>query len=151
MMKATSKKTGIAIIKPVIIKAQEAPFSPVCFSKKEAIASAPPECSKIAPNMAPRPTTTATKPSVFPIPVCMVLTMLRGSIPAMIPTMILAMSRAIKAWILNFRIKINKIAIPEKIAMSKVLSNGFPICTVTSFLIGTHIGMSAKIIALRLD
>ena len=34
MIKATSKKTGIAIKKPVIIRAQEAFFSPKMTSKK---------------------------------------------------------------------------------------------------------------------
>ncbi len=116
MINATSKKTGIATKKPVSINAHEAFFSPNLCNRYFAKASAPPECSKIAPNIAPKPTTTATKPSVFPIPSCMVLITNEGSMPALIPTAILAMSKAIKAWIRNFRINTNKVAIPIKTA-----------------------------------
>ena len=96
MIKATSKKTGIAIKKPVIISAQEAFFSPNFCSKYCAKASAPPECSRIAPNIAPSPTTTATKPRVEPIPSFTVTIISVGATPARIPTKILEISKARK-------------------------------------------------------
>ena len=92
MIKATSKKTGIAIKKPVIIRVQEALFSPKIWSKYCAKVSAPPECSKMAPNIAPSPTTTATNPRVEPIPSFTVLIIYEGAMPARIPTRILEIS-----------------------------------------------------------
>ena len=96
MMKATSKKTGIATKNPAIINAQEAFFSPNLFNSDLAKASAPPECSRIAPNIAPSPTTTATKPKVDPIPFFTVSIISRGGTPANMPTKILEISKAIK-------------------------------------------------------
>ena len=67
--KATSKKTGIAIIKPVITMAAGAFLTPNFLTKKLANDSSPPELSRIAPNKAPNHTTVATKPNVLPMPV----------------------------------------------------------------------------------
>ena len=63
----------MAIKKPEITIAIGAFLIPNFTIIKLAMAFAPPEVSKIAPNIAPKPTTVATKPKVLPIPSCMVL------------------------------------------------------------------------------
>jgi hypothetical protein len=88
---------GIAIIKPAIAIAAGALSTPNFFSKKLAITLAPPECSSIAPNIAPKPITVATNPSVLPIPCFTVSIIAIGSNPAKTPTRILAISNEIKA------------------------------------------------------
>ncbi len=127
MMKATSKNTGMATKNPVAISAQEAPLSLAFFNRNPATDSAPPECSRMAPNIAPNPTTTATNPKVLPIPVCMVSTMAIGSMPARIPTKMLTMSKAINACMRSFRMRNNKTAMPNAILKSKLLSMVVPI------------------------
>ena len=120
MIKATSKKTGIAIKNPVTISAHDAFFSPKTLSIYCANASAPPECSKIAPNIAPNPTTTATNPKVDPIPFLTVTMISWGGTPARTPTMILEIKSEIKGCILNFRIRIRSEPTPKSTAKRSV-------------------------------
>ena len=96
-IKPTSKKTGIETIRPVKARATGAYLSPDTFKREFAIAIAPPDFSRMAPNMAPNPITVATKPSVLPIPFCTVANIFADSIPANNPMTILATSKARKA------------------------------------------------------
>ena len=112
IIKATSKKTGIAIKNPEITIAVGAFLSPNFEIMKLAIVFAPPENSKIAPNIAPNPTTVATKPKVPPIPSFMVSIISVAFNPAISPTVILPINNAINALILSFNIKKSNMAIP---------------------------------------
>ncbi len=64
----TSKKTGMPKTRPVRPIASGARFSPNRCSSREASTSAPPETSRTAPSMVPRPMMMATWPSVPPMP-----------------------------------------------------------------------------------
>lgn len=68
MISPASKNTGMAITRPVIPRAQAAFWSPNRFTMVTARVWAPPETSRIAPNMDPRPTSRAIPFNVFPIP-----------------------------------------------------------------------------------
>ena len=94
---ATSKNTGIATIKPAIAMAAGALSTPNFFNKKDAMTLAPPECSNMAPNIAPKPTTVATNPKVLAIPSLIVFIIAKESNPAIRPTTILAINKEAKA------------------------------------------------------
>ncbi len=85
-MKPTSKNTGIATRKPVSVSAHCALSWPNFFTNVCASRSAPPDTSSICPNIAPSPTTTATKRRVPPIPFVIDSMTLLSGIPAAIPT-----------------------------------------------------------------
>ena len=121
-IKATSKKTGIAIKNPAISMAQEARCSPMRSSNACAIAVAPPECSNIPPKRVPKPTTMATKPRVLPIPVCRVFIMVSTPRPETIPTTILEIKRATNAGNLNRKINSSSTEIPKSTANNKGVS-----------------------------
>ena len=78
---ATSKKSGKAQISPAIPMAKWARFSPKVLSMRIAIWSTAPVSCRILPNIAPSATTIARKPSVPPMPFCMVSAMLSSGIP----------------------------------------------------------------------
>ena len=93
--------------------AEGAFFNPNLETIKLAMVFAPPELSNIAPNIAPKPTTVATNPKVPPIPFLTVSIISLALRPATKPTVILPMSKAIKALILSLRIKNKRMAIPS--------------------------------------
>ena len=68
MMKATSKKIGIATRPEAISSACARRFSPSASAAEWAMTSAPPVRSMIPPSIAPSPTSRATLPSVPPMP-----------------------------------------------------------------------------------
>ncbi len=70
----TSKKTGMPKISPVRPMASGSRFSPKRRSSRELNTSAPPETSRIAPSMVPRPMMMATCPRMPPIPVSIIET-----------------------------------------------------------------------------
>lgn len=63
-----SKNTGIAITSPVIPSAHAAFLSPNLLTIVTASVCAPPDVSRIAPNMLPKPTNRAIPFNVLPIP-----------------------------------------------------------------------------------
>ncbi len=160
MIKPTSKNTGIATKKPVIISAHEAFSLPNLLSKVCARASAPPECSRICPNIAPSPTTVATKPSVPPIPFWMLSITPVAGIPEPSPTKMLDISRAMNAFIFNLITRNKRRAIPPSAASNSCdsIKLGFIVFLIPvgvkifpARLINPFVGMRAEVIALRLD
>jgi len=83
----------MATRKPVSIKDAGAFLSPKTLTSFRAMDCAPPECSRMAPNIAPSPTTVATKPSVPPIPLLIEPIIASGVIPAIRPTTILEINK----------------------------------------------------------
>ncbi len=67
MTRATSRKTGMEMTKPVNSIAQEARSTPKCLTKEVAKDWVPPECSKIAPKIAPMPMIVAMNPKAPPM------------------------------------------------------------------------------------
>ena len=63
-----SKNTGIAVTIPVMPSAHGARFSPNLLIIVSATRSAPPEISRIAPNIEPKPTSKSMPLSVSPMP-----------------------------------------------------------------------------------
>ncbi len=103
MIKATSKNTGIAIRKPVSAIAAGARSTPCLRMRYCAMACAPPAFSNKAPNIAPSPTTVATKPRVPPMPFCMASITAGPSSPLPKPAAMAAISKARKAGMRHFR------------------------------------------------
>ncbi len=64
----TSKKTGMPKMRPVRPMASGARFSPNRLSRRAESASAPPDTSRIAPSIVPRPMMIATWPRMPPMP-----------------------------------------------------------------------------------
>ena len=85
MIRPASKKTGIATTRPVMPNAHAAFSSPNFLTIVTASVCAPPEASRIAPNIDPRPTKSAIPFRVLPIPSLTAVTMSAKGIPAMIP------------------------------------------------------------------
>ena len=111
-IKATSKKTGIEMINPVKPNASGDLLFPALLIRYRAMESAPPEFSKIAPNIAPKPTIVATKPNVDPMPSCTVSIIFGTDNPAKIPVTMEAINKAINAGNLKYKTNISKLAIP---------------------------------------
>ena len=97
MISPASKNTGIAITRPVIPSAQAAFSSPNFFTIVTAMVCAPPDTSKIAPNMDPIPTSRAIPFNVFPIPSFTAEIMSCVGIPARSPIQIAPIRIAIIA------------------------------------------------------
>ena len=85
MINPASKKTGIATTSPVIPNAQAAFSSPNFFTIVTARVCAPPDASRIAPNIEPSPTRSAIPLRVFPMPSFTDFTISVNGIPAMSP------------------------------------------------------------------
>ena len=92
--RATSRKTGMQTRNPTSPNASAACCGPNILTRRSASFSAPPDCSSIMPKIDPSPTTTATKPSVFPIPDVMDSMTVSGDMPAARPTPMEAVSSA---------------------------------------------------------
>ena len=84
-MRPASKKTGMAMTRPVMPRAQAAFSSPNFLTIVTASVWAPPEVSRIAPNMEPRPTKRAMPFKVFPIPSLTAVTTSAKGMPAIVP------------------------------------------------------------------
>ena len=120
MIRPASKNTGIAITSPVIPRAQAAFLSPNLFTMVTARVWAPPEISRIAPNMDPRPTSRAIPLSVFPIPSLTELIISSKDIPEISPIAMAPARMAIIAWILNLMIRTSRITSPTKAAVTSL-------------------------------
>lgn len=121
MIKATSKKTGMEIRKQVITNAQEARSCPSFQTRVRARRCAPPDASSMAPNMEPRPTTTAMKPRVPPMPFCMVLMIASSGMPAARPTPSETSSSETKAWRRKTMTSTNRATMPRMATQSRFM------------------------------
>ena len=119
MISPASKNTGIAITRPVIPSAHAAFSSPNFFTIVTAIVCAPPETSRIAPNMDPKPTSRAIPFNVFPIPSLTAAIISFVGIPARSPMLIAPMRIAIIACTLNLMIRTSRITRPISAARTR--------------------------------
>ncbi len=119
MISPASKNTGIAITRPVIPSAHAAFSSPNFFTIVTAIDCAPPDTSKIAPNMDPKPTSRAIPFNVFPIPSLTAAMISCVGIPARSPMLIAPMRIAIIACTLNLMIRTSRITRPISAARTR--------------------------------
>lgn len=124
----TSKKTGIPKIRPVRPMASGARFSPKRFSSRVLNTSAPPETSRIAPSIVPRPMMIATWPRMPPMPDSMTetaadfCTVPKSSVterPAPRPTAMETASRATNGCSLTLMIRKRRSAIPRTATVSR--------------------------------
>ena len=119
MMKPTSKKMGRPT-RNAATKTAHAAFSRPNFAKSQsASALPPPECSRKRPIIAPRPTTTAMKPSASPKPVWIDFSTFWGAIPAARPSVMLEAIRARKACSFATRIRNNNNAMEARVSTTK--------------------------------
>ena len=85
MIRPASKNTGMAMTRPVMPSAQAAFSSPNLRTIVTASVCAPPETSRIAPNIEPKPTSSAMPFSVLPMPSLTEATISVRGIPAISP------------------------------------------------------------------
>ena len=138
MMSPASKNTGIAITSPVIPSAQAAFLSPNHFTILTASVWAPPEASKIAPNMEPSPTSNAIPFSVLPIPSFTAVTMFSKGMPAPRPITIAPTRMETIACTLNLMINKSKTASPAIAAITSLVgfnANASPAIMCTSSIL----------------
>ncbi len=121
IIRPASKNTGIAITSPVIPSAQAAFLSPNHLTMVTASVCAPPDISRIAPNMEPSPTSNAIPFSVLPIPSFTAVTISSTGIPAIRPMAIAPVSMEIIAWILNLIISTSSITSPMIAAITSLV------------------------------
>ena len=103
--------------RPVIPSAHAAFLSPNFFTIVTASVCAPPDASRIAPNIEPSPTNRAIPFSVLPIPSSTAVTISSNGMPAISPIAIAPSRIEIIAWILNLMIRTNSSARPTIAAM----------------------------------
>ena len=117
MISPASKKTGMAMTRPVIPSAQAAFLSPKRFTMVTARVCAPPETSNMAPNIEPRPTNSAIPFNVLPMPSLTAVTIVSKGMPAMRPMVMAPTRMETMAWILNLMINTSRMASPINAAI----------------------------------
>ncbi len=97
---------------------------------------APPDISRIAPNIEPRPTNNAIPFNVFPIPSFTAVTISSIGIPPISPMEIAPINMEIMAWILNLIISTSRMASPIMAAIiSRVGFNSVMLCFLSFFIL----------------
>ena len=112
MISPASKNTGIAITRPVMPSAQAAFLSPNHFTILTASVCAPPDASRMAPNIEPSPTSSAIPFNVLPMPSFTAVTILSKGIPAPRPITIAPTRMETIACTLNLMINNSNTASP---------------------------------------
>ncbi len=121
MINPASKNTGMAMTRPVMPSAQAAFLSPNHRTILTASVCAPPEASRIAPNMDPSPTSSAIPFNVFPIPSFTAVTIFSKGIPAPSPIKIAPTNMETIACTLNLMINKSNTASPRIAAITNLV------------------------------
>ena len=116
MIRPASKKTGMATISPVMPRAQAAFSSPNFLTMVTASVCAPPEASRMAPNIDPRPINRAMPCRVLPMPSLTALTISAAGIPPINPMAIAPIRMDTIACTLNLMIRTSRITRPAMAA-----------------------------------
>ena len=121
MISPASKKTGIAMTRPVMARAHAAFLSPNLSTIVTASAWAPPDISKTEPNIEPSPTSKAMPFSVLPIPSSTAPMIWSNDIPAPRPISTAPTRMAIMAGSLNRMISASRTIRPMTAAMTSLV------------------------------
>lgn len=124
MIRPASKNTGMATTRPVIPSAHAAFSSPNLRTMVTASVCAPPDSSRMAPNMEPRPTRRAMPFKVLPIPSLTEPMMSDRGIPAIRPMPTAPIRMEIMAWTLNLMIRMSKRIRPATAANTSRAASG---------------------------
>ena len=123
-MRPASKKTGMATTRPVMPSAHAAFSSPNFRTMVTASVCAPPDSSRMAPNMEPRPTRRAMPFKVLPMPSLTEPMMSDRGIPAIRPMPTAPIRMEIIAWTLNLMIRMSNRIRPATAAKTSRAASG---------------------------
>ena len=138
MISPASKNTGIAMTRPVIPSAQAAFLSPNHFTMLTASVCAPPDASRMTPNMEPSPTSNAIPFNVLPMPSFTAVTIFSKGMPAPRPITIAPIRMETIACTLNLMINKSNTASPMIAARTNLVgfnSNASPAIMCTSSIL----------------
>ena len=149
MIRPASKNTGMATTRPVMPSAHAAFSSPNFRTMVTAKVCAPPDSSRMAPNMEPRPTRRAMPFKVLPMPSFTEPMMSDRGIPAIRPMPTAPIRMEIMAWILNLMMRTSNRIRPATAAKTSRAASGvatavIEISSVSLFFGCTYPGRPAK-------
>ena len=124
MISPASKNTGIATTRPVMPSAHAAFSSPNFRTMVTAKVCAPPDSSRMAPNMEPRPTRRAMPFKVLPMPSFTEPMMSDRGIPAIRPMPTAPIRIEIMAWTLNLMMRMSNRIRPATAAKTSRAASG---------------------------